>query len=194
MGSLKLFPLGLVAYPTKVVPLHIFEERYKYLINECISLAQEFGMVYTLDNGLADFGCSLSISELIKTYPNGEMDIITKGQRIFKIHSNKVENELNIGQVEFQEDKPEPFLDKFDKIKEKYLKLLLQLGLTDQIERHMNKTRSFELIEHIQLPNEVELLLISTRSEIDRLKVLDEIFDQILEKGIDKINQKVFQS
>ena len=58
----------------------------------------------------------------------------------------------------------------------------------------MNKTRSFELIEHIQLPNEVELLLISTRSEIDRLKVLDEIFDQILEKGIDKINQKVFQS
>ena len=43
MNKLKLFPLGLVAYPTKIVPLHIFEERYKVLINECISLKQEFG-------------------------------------------------------------------------------------------------------------------------------------------------------
>ena len=59
MNKLKLFPLGLVAYPTKIVPLHIFEERYKALINECISLKQEFGMVYSMDNGLADFGLSL---------------------------------------------------------------------------------------------------------------------------------------
>ena len=58
----------------------------------------------------------------------------------------------------------------------------------------MNKKQSFELIEHIQLPNEIELLLISTRSEIDRLKILDEIFDQIFNKGIDKVNGEVFQS
>ena len=64
MGSLKLFPLNLVAYPTKVVPLHIFEERYKTLINDCISSDQEFGMVYSRDKGLASFGCSLSVSEL----------------------------------------------------------------------------------------------------------------------------------
>ena len=88
MMKLKLFPLGIVAFPSKFVPLHIFEERYKTLINECISLKKEFGMVYSMDNGLADFGCSLSVSEIIKTYQNGEMDIITKGQRIFKIHSN----------------------------------------------------------------------------------------------------------
>ena len=169
MGSLKLFPLNLVAYPTKVVPLHIFEERYKTLINDCISSDQEFGMVYS-------------------------MDIITKGQRIFKIHSNKIENDLNIGEVEFQKDKIEAIDDQFDKLKEKYLKLLLHLGLVSQIERHMNKKQSIELIEHIQLPNEIELLLISTRSEIDRLKILDEIFDQIFNKGIDKVNGEVFQS
>ena len=58
----------------------------------------------------------------------------------------------------------------------------------------MIKKQSFELIEHIQLPNEIELLLISTRSEIDRLKILDEIFDQIFNKGIDKVNGEVFQS
>ena len=58
----------------------------------------------------------------------------------------------------------------------------------------MNKKQSIELIEHIQLPNEIELLLISTRSEIDRLKILDEIFDQIFNKGIDKVNGEVFQS
>ena len=151
MNKLKLFPLGLVAYPTKIVPLHIFEERYKALINECISLKQEFGMVYSMDNGLADFGCSLSVSEIIKTYQNGEMDIITKGQRIFKIHSNIIENELTVGQVEFQDDKNESFGNQFDKLKEKYLKLLLQLGVTDQIERHMNKTRSVSYT-HLTMP------------------------------------------
>ena len=74
------------------------------------------------------------------------MDIITKGQRIFKIHSNKIENDLNIGEVEFQKDKIEAIDDQFDKLKEKYLKLLLHLGLVSQIERHMNKKQSFELI------------------------------------------------
>ena len=58
----------------------------------------------------------------------------------------------------------------------------------------MNKKRSFELIENIQLPNEVELLLISTCSEMDRLRILNEIFNQIFEKGIDKINPQVFKS
>ena len=194
MSSLKLFPLGLVAYPTKIIPLHIFEERYKTLINECIDSKKEFGMVYLMDSGFSDVGCSLSVSEVVKTYPNGELDIITRGERIFKIQSNRIENDLNIGRVEFQKDKVESFEDQFDKLKEKYLKLLLQLGISDQIERHMNKKRSFELIEHIQLPNEVELLLISTRSEMDRLRILDEIFNQIFKKGIDKINPQVFES
>ena len=100
MSSLKLFPLGLVAYPTKIIPLHIFEDRYKTLINECISLKKEFGMVYSMDNGFADIGCSLSVSEVVKTYPNGELDIITRGERLFKIkylffrYSNNIINYL----------------------------------------------------------------------------------------------------
>ncbi len=194
MDKLKLFPLGLVAYPTKVIPLHIFEDRYKTLINECLSLDKEFGMVFSMDNKLVDFGCSLSISEVIKTYSNGEMDIITHGERIFKVHTETIENDLHIGQIEFQKDITESNMKIFDALKEKYLQLLLQLGLGHEIERHMQKTLSFELIEHIQLPHEVELLLISTRSEIERLTILDEIFDQILEKGIDKINNQVYQS
>ena len=107
MSRLKLFPLGLVAYPTKIIPLHIFEERYKTLINECIDSKKEFGMVYSMDSGFSDVGCSLSVSDVVKTYPNGELDIITRGERIFKIESNKIENDLNIGRVEFQKDKVE---------------------------------------------------------------------------------------
>ena len=65
MSRLKLFPLGLVAYPTKIIPLHIFEERYKTLINECIDSKKEFGMVYSMDSGFSDVGCSLSVSESV---------------------------------------------------------------------------------------------------------------------------------
>ena len=87
MSHLKLFPLSLVSFPTKIVPLHIFEERYKILISECINNKSEFGIVYQNNNSLADFGCSMKVLKVVKNYPDGRMDIISKGKNIFKLNS-----------------------------------------------------------------------------------------------------------
>ena len=65
MSHLKLFPLSLVSFPTKIVPLHIFEERYKNLISDCAKDKSEFGIIYQNNNALAEFGCSMKILKIV---------------------------------------------------------------------------------------------------------------------------------
>ena len=68
MNHIKLFPLSLVTFPTKIVPLHIFEERYKVLISECLNNKSEFGIVYQNNNTLAEYGCSMNVLKVVKKY------------------------------------------------------------------------------------------------------------------------------
>ena len=194
MNHIKLFPLSLVTFPTKIVPLHIFEERYKALISECLNNKSEFGIVYQNNNTLAEYGCSMNVLEVVKKYPDGRMDIITKGKNIFKLNSQLLDGELLIGEVKYSESKNDTNSDIFEILKDKYLKILLMLGITSNLDSHLNKTLSFELLEGISLPSEFELMLISTNSESDRLKILDSIFDKILKNQFSIPDASHFES
>jgi len=194
MNHIKLFPLSLVTFPTKIVPLHIFEERYKVLISECLNNKSEFGIVYQNNNTLAEYGCSMNVLEVVKKYPDGRMDIITKGKNIFKLNSQLLDGELLIGEVKYSESKNDLNSDKFEILKDKYLKILLMLGITSNLDSHLKKIVSFELLEGISLPSEFELMLISTNSESDRLKILDSIFDKILKNQFSIPDASHFES
>jgi Lon protease-like protein len=61
-----LFPLGLVALPTELVPLHIFEERYKTMIGRCLDEGSEFGIVWMAEDGLRPIGCACEIAEVVE--------------------------------------------------------------------------------------------------------------------------------
>lgn len=82
---IPIFPLGLVVYPGESLNLHIFEPRYKQLIGECHSSGKSFGIPVIIDNKMQDHGVLVEIAELTKVYDNGEMDIKTRGQKIFRI-------------------------------------------------------------------------------------------------------------
>ena len=194
MNHIKLFPLSLVTFPTKIVPLHIFEERYKALISECFNNKSEFGIIYQNNNTLAEYGCSMNVLEVVKKYPDGRMDIITKGKNIFKLNSQLLDGELLIGEVKYSESKNDLNSDKFEILKDKYLKILLMLGITSNLDSHLKKIVSFELLEGISLPSEFELMLISTNSESDRLKILDSIFDKILKNQFSIPDASHFES
>jgi Lon protease-like protein len=60
-----LFPLGIVTLPSEVVPLHIFEERFKTMIGECLERESEFGIVWLSDDGLRPIGCAVEIEEVL---------------------------------------------------------------------------------------------------------------------------------
>lgn len=82
---IPIFPLGIVVYPGESLNLHIFEPRYKQLITECFQQQKPFGIPSVIDNKLQDFGTLISITEVTKVYEGGEMDIKTRGEKVFRI-------------------------------------------------------------------------------------------------------------
>ncbi len=82
---LPFFPLNLVVFPGEVLNLHIFEPRYKQLIDECLDAGWPFGMPPFVDNKLPGFGTELRVASLERRYTDGRLDIKTEALRIFRI-------------------------------------------------------------------------------------------------------------
>lgn len=82
--KIPMFPLQSVFFPGERVALHIFEERYKHLIQDCLAEAMPFGIPVYIDNTVA-YGTEMQLVEIVHTYPNGEMDIVCKAKRVFKV-------------------------------------------------------------------------------------------------------------
>lgn len=80
-----IFPLGIVVYPGESLNLHIFEPRYRQLINECHSGNKPFGIPTVIDNKVQDYGTVVRIKEITTVHDNGEMDIKTEGEKVFRV-------------------------------------------------------------------------------------------------------------
>lgn len=85
MNFIPVFPLNIVVYPGEQLNIHIFEPRYKQLIKECIAEEKLFGIPVVLDKRIQEYGTTLKVTELVKEYDNGEMDIRAKGQSLFRV-------------------------------------------------------------------------------------------------------------
>jgi len=84
--TIPLFPLGLVLLPQMPLPLHIFEDRYKLMIGECLEKNREFGIVYFNGTDIQAIGCTASIQRVLKRYDDGRLDILTRGENRFEIN------------------------------------------------------------------------------------------------------------
>jgi len=82
---IPIFPLSIVVYPHEGLNLHIFEPRYKQLIKECFDQKKPFGIPVVINNKVSEMGTLLDIIEITKVYETGEMDIKTKGAKVFRI-------------------------------------------------------------------------------------------------------------
>ncbi len=80
-----IFPLGIVVYPGESLNLHIFEPRYKQLIQECYAGSKPFGIPTVIDNRMQDYGTIVRIKEITTVHENGEMDIKTEGEKVFRV-------------------------------------------------------------------------------------------------------------
>src|SRR5215475_14572197 len=90
MGSTRpdripLFPLNVVLLPGGDLPLHIFEPRYRRMVQDCIENSSEFGMILVAPKGLVRVGCTAEVLEVSKRYHDGRMDIVTVGRTPFRI-------------------------------------------------------------------------------------------------------------
>jgi Lon protease-like protein len=101
---LPLFPLQLVVFPGSAIPLHIFEDRYKEMVGEAEAAGTEFGIVLAKDDGIMNAGCTVLVESVLKRYPDGRFDVLTRGQRRFVIQSLNQDKEYLRGEVEFYGD------------------------------------------------------------------------------------------
>ena len=181
MDNMPLFPLNIVAVPKERIPLHIFEPRYKRMIKDSIKTGDPFGIVLKDDKGVKSIGCSVKIIRVLKEHPTGEYDIIVQGQQCFRIKDKVQENnQLWIGNVTYLEDQESAPADLLEKTRDQYLHILLKLGLNEDMERHMSKSRSFDFIEFINLPNKIKQQLIETNDENQRLEIINRIFTGVM--------------
>ncbi|GAB3320714.1 LON peptidase substrate-binding domain-containing protein [Larkinella ripae] len=178
---LPLFPLNLVVYPHEDLNLHIFEERYRQLINECLETGQTFGIPAFIENKLPGFGTEMSVTTLHKRYDDGRMDIKSKGLRIFRIATfeNPAPGKLYAGgQVEVVESKPETG-DHLDELVVKVTRLYRLLQINAEIDE-LTPLLSFRVAHKIGLSVDEEYELLTIERENDRQRFLIRHLDRVL--------------
>ncbi|HEY7826160.1 MAG TPA: LON peptidase substrate-binding domain-containing protein [Candidatus Acidoferrales bacterium] len=105
-SRIMLFPLDVVLFPGMTLPLHIFEERYKLMVARCLREKAEFGIVLAGEKGIATAGCTARIQEVMKTYPDGRMDILTAGCDVYSIQEVIEEKEYYEADVNYLVEEP----------------------------------------------------------------------------------------
>jgi Lon protease-like protein len=108
MDEIGLFPLGIVLLPTEQVPLHIFEERYKELIGECLDEEREFGLVFADDDGLREVGTRAAVTEVLEQFEDGRLNVVVEGRERFRLVELTSGRAFQTGEVEPVADDPEP--------------------------------------------------------------------------------------
>jgi len=110
MEKIGLFPLNIVVFPESSVPLHIFEPRYKELVNTALDGHKDFGINLVDSARLYQTGCTVEVSEISRRYPDGRLDVIVTGKQRYTLRSLREGEELYyVGIVDyFGDDDDEP--------------------------------------------------------------------------------------
>jgi Lon protease-like protein len=176
VSELGLFPLGIVLLPTEQVPLHIFEERYKELIAECLADEEEFGLVFADADGIREIGTRAAVVEVLARLEDGRMNVLVEGRERFRLL------ELTRGRS-FQTGKVEPFIDEEDPAEtgsaERALELFDRLreltGSDVEVPSADSVQLSYELAARVELAPEAKQQLLQEVSERVRLERVGEL-------------------
>ncbi len=171
--KLPLFPLQSVFFPGETVPLHIFEERYKQLINDCRDEAITFGIPVFINNTV-EYGTEVQLVEVVNTYDSGEMDVVCVARQVFKIltFDNEMEGKLYAGGiVEFLDSNNDAALslrqEVYDKMKKLYDLMSVQFPSIP-----LDKFNSYAFGHKMGLSFEQEYELLKLSNETQRLQYI----------------------
>ena len=184
MTSLPLFPLNLVLLPYELLPLHIFEPRYKKMVRDHIEENKPFGIILNEDNLVCTKGCRVKVQKVYKKYRNGEYDILVKGVEQFKVVNTRMEGEIVIGEIDYLPLNSDGDEQLRKNIQELYLQVLIKIGISNSLEMYMGKKISYEFLQGFELPLNLKKKLILMSSENKRLSLIKDVFVNILESDI----------
>jgi uncharacterized protein len=172
---IPIFPLGIVVYPEESLNLHIFEPRYKQLINECYSQKKQFGIPTVIENRLQDYGSLIEVIEVTKVHENGEMDIKTKGSKIFRILEviKEVPDKLYSGAiVNYPETNEEGNRELMKKVVNSIRELHKLLKIDKEFKKDDEDLNAYDVAHHVGLSLEEEYEMLHLLQERQRQEYL----------------------
>ncbi len=178
MEELGLFPLGIVLLPTEQLPLHIFEDRYKELIGECLEENADFGLVYADEEGIRDVGTRARVVQVLTRFEDGRLNVLVEGRERFRL------GELTVGRS-FQTGEVTPLRDEDDPagsaVVEEALRLfgMLREATGSEVEPPgaADAQLSFALAGKVELSAEAKLELLREPSERRRLERVQDLLE-----------------
>ena len=168
-----LFPLGLVALPSELVPLHIFEERYKTMMARVLEEEGEFGIVWVADDGLRPIGCACEIAEVLERMPDGRLNLVARGTRAFRIESRQDELAYPAGTVEFLDDRDEEVdPEAADEAHAAYAELVEEATDRTPDPAEVGAMSAYQMAATVEFGLEAKQGLLDLRSESARMRLV----------------------
>lgn len=193
---IPVFPLGIVVYPGETLNLHIFEPRYKQLINECYTNAKPFGIPVVLPNGLAEMGTLVEITEIAEVYADGKMDIRTRGLQVFRVLEliRTIPDKLYSGAiVSYPSNSQLPLRSMMQQVVNSIRELHKMLNVKKDFKKSDEELTSYDVAHHAGLSLEEEYELLGLLQEPQRLEYLKRHLNKVLPvmTGMEKLKEKI---
>jgi len=172
-----MFPLGMVALPTESVPLHIFEDRYRKMIQECLDSEREFGIVWLSEEELKPVGCACEIDRVLERSEDGRMNIVVRGTRPFRLVERQDDLPYPAAVIEFlAEQDEEPDAEVTQETRGLYADLVEQATDKTLDEDELAALDSYTMAATVEFGADVKQELLELRSENARLRLLTLLF------------------
>ncbi len=193
---IPIFPLEIVVYPGEQLHLHIFEPRYKQLINDCYTANKPFGIPTVLQNGIAEMGTLVTITEVSKVYDDGKMDIKTKGLQLFAILEvvKELPDKLYHGAIV---NYPANNIFQKESAIKKLVYQVQQLHSLINVEKDFKKPitelLSYDIAHHVGLTLAEEYALLQLLQEEQRLEYLKRHIEKVIAvvNGMENLKERI---
>lgn len=180
---IPIFPLGIVVYPGENVNLHIFEPRYKQLVKECHDNKKSFGIPAVVNNKLQENGTLVKVTELSKLYDNGEMDIKTQGEKVFRMLEviKEVPDKLYSGAiVNYPDNREQGDIELMRRVMNGIRELHKLLNVSKDFKKPDEELKAYEVAHHIGLTLEEEYELLGLMNELQRQEYIKRHLTKVL--------------
>ena len=177
VNEFPLFPLGLVALPTEAVPLHIFEERYRTMLGQCIESESEFGIVWMSDDGLRDIGCACEVEQVLEEMDDGRFNVLTRGTRPFRVLERQGHLAYPAGVVEFLDESDEVVDDEaLKRARAVYADLVKRATDREPEQSELDALDAYAMAATVDFGLDAKQGLLELRSENARLRLVTRLF------------------
>jgi Lon protease-like protein len=176
-SELPIFELPVVLLPGELLPLHIFEERYKRMVGQAVEGGEPFGIVFRDEEGAArNIGCTARVAEVLERFEDGRMNIVVAGEIPFRVLDRFDAPEFPAGDVELidpEAEPPEIDEDAARSARSAFAALLEQVSGEPAAAEDLAGQGAYEIAGRIELPTDTKQKLLELRSEAERMRVLD---------------------